>query len=169
MAYPVYPDRASKIGEHRPGEDGAAKATRRAVIRRSFVVETAHRVTAVDVTAEIGAVVRAAALGVGVALIATRHTTCGVRVTNAHLVDELQRTILALIEGGRPFWHDDARFSDCERGNARAHMATAVLGTSVVVPVGAPGLALGADESVVLLEFDGPRRRTIDVTTLGIG
>jgi secondary thiamine-phosphate synthase enzyme len=65
------------------------------------------------------------------------------------------------------FRHDDPRYSDCERGNAHAHLRTALLGRNVALAVNAGELTLGRFQSVIFAEFDGPRPREITVQVLG--
>ena len=64
--------------------------------------------------------------------------------------------------------HDDPRYSDCERGNAHAHLRTALLGRSIAVAINQGELALGRFQSVIFAEFDGPRRREITVQVMGV-
>jgi secondary thiamine-phosphate synthase enzyme len=63
--------------------------------------------------------------------------------------------------------HDDPRYSDCERGNAHAHLRTALLGRSVALAVTGGELTLGRFQSIIFAEFDGPRSREIHVQILG--
>jgi secondary thiamine-phosphate synthase enzyme len=63
--------------------------------------------------------------------------------------------------------HDDPRYSDCERGNAQAHLRVALLGRSVATGVSGGDLVLGRFQSIILAEFDGPRKREINLQVLG--
>lgn len=63
--------------------------------------------------------------------------------------------------------HDDPRYSDCERGNAHAHLRAALLGRSVAVGLSGGELSLGRFQSIVFAELDGPRQRAIDIQVLG--
>ncbi|MFQ5528198.1 MAG: secondary thiamine-phosphate synthase enzyme YjbQ [Thermoanaerobaculia bacterium] len=56
-------------------------------------------------------------------------------------------------------WHD---------GNGFSHLRSALLGTSLVVPIKNGGLALGTWQQIVVLNFDnGPRKRPLVGTILG--
>lgn len=48
-------------------------------------------------------------------------------------------------------------------GNAAAHIKAAILGPSETVPVKQGRLMLGAWQSIMLMEFDGPRDRRVIV------
>jgi secondary thiamine-phosphate synthase enzyme len=63
--------------------------------------------------------------------------------------------------------HDDPRYSDCERGNACAHLRAALLGRSIAVGLNNGELSLGRFQSVIFAELDGPRKREITVQVLG--
>jgi secondary thiamine-phosphate synthase enzyme len=63
--------------------------------------------------------------------------------------------------------HDDSRYSDCERGNACAHLRAALLGRSVALGISGGDLTLGPYQSILFAELDGPRHRGIDIQILG--
>jgi len=48
--------------------------------------------------------------------------------------------------------------------HVRAHVLSALVGPSVAVPVRDGRLGLGQFQRIVLVEFEGPRERTIQVT-----
>ena len=114
----------------------------------------------VDVT---GAVVRATLeldLREGAVLVASPHTTAGVTINEGYdpdvagdLVRRLERLAPREGQGDR---HDE--------GNSDAHLAVALIGTSVLIPVAEGGLRLGRWQRVFLLEWDGPRSRRLLVS-----
>jgi secondary thiamine-phosphate synthase enzyme len=53
-------------------------------------------------------------------------------------------------------------------GNSPAHIKASLLGSSVTVPIAGGELRLGTWQGIYLCEFDGPRRRTVCVTALGV-
>ena len=116
----------------------------------------------VDVTE---AVVRAVLeLGVrdGAVLVASPHTTAGVTINEGYdrdvagdLVRRLERLTPREGQGDR---HDE--------GNSDAHLAVALVGTSVLVPVVDGGVRLGRWQRIFLLEWDGPRARRLLVSSI---
>lgn len=50
-------------------------------------------------------------------------------------------------------------------GNADSHIRAMLVGPSETVPVDAGELQLGTWQSILLVECDGPRTRTVQVTT----
>lgn len=123
-----------------------------------FEVETADGIDVVDVTRSVAAELPAGYDGPCTVFV--RHTTAAVVVTEAEarLLDDL-RTFLgrAVADEG---WDHDAL-----DGNADAHLRAALLGPSVTVPVRGGDPALGRWQSVLLVDCDGPRTRTVDVCT----
>jgi secondary thiamine-phosphate synthase enzyme len=51
-------------------------------------------------------------------------------------------------------------------GNSQAHILSAMLSTSINIPVRANRLALGRWQGVMLVEFDGPRERGVIVSVV---
>ena len=51
-------------------------------------------------------------------------------------------------------------------GNSDAHLAVALVGTSVLLPVTDNGLRLGRWQRIFLLEWDGPRARRLHVSAV---
>lgn len=54
-----------------------------------------------------------------------------------------------------------------EPENAHSHLLSMVLGNSETVPVHGGRLALGTWQSLLLVELDGPRPRTVGVQVVG--
>jgi secondary thiamine-phosphate synthase enzyme len=124
----------------------------------TFTVETTDRVQAVDVTDEVAS--RVSAEATGTATVFVNHTTAGVSINEAEprLLGDIESALESLVpESG---WDHDRL-----DGNADAHLRSMLLGRDVTVPVvdGAP--ELGTWQSVLLVECDGPRSRTVTVVT----
>jgi secondary thiamine-phosphate synthase enzyme len=105
----------------------------------------------------------------GIALVNTLHTTCALFVNEfqSALMDDIMALGERLVPERGGFRHDDPRYSDCERGNAHAHLRTALLGRNITLGVNGGELTLGRFQSVIFAEFDGPRPREITVQVLG--
>jgi secondary thiamine-phosphate synthase enzyme len=135
----------------------------------SSVLSTKSPTEVVDITTLIRGALRQASIAEGVALVNTMHTTCAVFINEyqSALIDDLVGLAERLVPERGGFRHDDPRYSDCERGNAHAHLRTALLGRNVVVAVHNGELQLGRFQSIIFAEFDGPRTREIAVQMLG--
>ena len=51
--------------------------------------------------------------------------------------------------------------------NAHSHIKAAILGPSEIVPVRGGALLLGTWQRIMLMEFDGPRKRSVAVHFVG--
>jgi secondary thiamine-phosphate synthase enzyme len=105
----------------------------------------------------------------GIMLVNTMHTTCALFVNEFQgaLIADLKAMCERLVVERGGYRHDDPRYSDCERGNAHAHLRAALLGRSVAVGVNGGDLTLGRFQSIIFAEFDGPRKREIAVQVIG--
>jgi secondary thiamine-phosphate synthase enzyme len=126
-----------------------------------FDVSTTRREEFVDVTSRVREVVTAHGIREGAVLVSSPHTTAGVTV-NENADPDVVRDLL----------HGLARISPRDggwrhyEGNSDAHLKTAMVGVSVLLPVRDGGLALGRWQAIYFAEFDGPRTRHLDVTML---
>lgn len=123
---------------------------------QEFTVGTGKSQTVLDVTDEIERALPADASGT--ATVFVRHTTAAVTVNEAEsrLLGDLETALAAAVPDSG--WaHDELD------GNADAHIRAMLVGPSVTVPVTDGSLALGTWQSVLLVECDGPRTRTLQV------
>jgi secondary thiamine-phosphate synthase enzyme len=122
----------------------------------TFTVDTDARLAVTDVTDRVAAALPDDVRGT--ATVFVRHTTAGLLVNEAEprLVDDIESFLADAVadEGWR---HDDLD------GNADSHLRAALTNASVVVPVADGELDLGRWQSILFVECDGPRTRTVDV------
>jgi secondary thiamine-phosphate synthase enzyme len=89
-----------------------------------------------------------------------RHTTAGLMIITGEAgVPEDIMDILQSMVPRRAYRHDSAE-------HLAAHFLSGLVGPSVHVPVQSGGLALGEFQRIVLLEFEGPRRREVELRLL---
>jgi secondary thiamine-phosphate synthase enzyme len=125
-------------------------------------VATSRSRELVDVT---DAVVRAVLeLGVheGAVLVSSPHTTAGVTVNEGYDPD-VAGDLVRRLERLAPRGGEGDRHAE---GNSDAHLAVALVGTSVLLPVADDGLRLGRWQRIFLLEWDGPRARRLHVSAV---
>lgn len=112
----------------------------------------------IDITEQVQRSVAAAGIRTGAALIYCPHTTAAITVNEAADPD-VAADILAGLSRLAPHqvgWRH-------AEGNSDAHLKSSLVGASELVPVSEGRLALGTWQGVFLCEFDGPRRRTVNV------
>jgi secondary thiamine-phosphate synthase enzyme len=92
------------------------------------------------------------------------HTTAGL-VINEHADPDVARDLLLALDEvvpeGLGYRHGE--------GNSPAHVKATLVGSSQVIPMQSGRLVLGTWQGIFLAEFDGPRRRQVVVTPLGLG
>lgn len=121
-------------------------------------IETDGRVAVVDVTDRVAGEIPAD-VDRGTCTVFVRHTTAGITVNEAEpgLLEDLEAALERLVPALDGYRHD--RIDD----NADAHLRSILLGSAATVPVKDGRLDLGTWQSLLLVEGDGPRRRTVDV------
>ena len=106
---------------------------------------------------------RSSGLSEGVAVVQTPHTTTAVVVNEreGRLVADILDWAARMAPEGAGYRHDGTD------GNAHAHLRGVMMGSSVAIPVDGGRLTLGTWQSVLFVELDGPRQRTLHVQVLG--
>jgi secondary thiamine-phosphate synthase enzyme len=139
------------------------------VFSTTFTLSTDERTEITDITKLVREALQQFPVQSGIALINTMHTTCALFINEfqAALIDDLRGLIDRLVPERNNYKHDDPRYSDCERGNANAHLRAALLGRNISVAVKDGELALGRFQSIIFAELDGPRKREIAVQVIG--
>jgi secondary thiamine-phosphate synthase enzyme len=125
-------------------------------------VATARPRELVDVTDAVVAAVVELGLRNGAVLVASPHTTAGVTINEGYDPD-VAGDLVRRLERLAPREGQGDRHAE---GNSDAHLAVALVGTSVVIPVLEDGLRLGRWQRIFLLEWDGPRARRLLVSKL---
>ena len=91
-------------------------------------------------------------------VVSALHTSCGIVInehTDGSVAVDLHGVLQELVPEREGYAHDD--------GNAYAHLRSILTGERVVVPVEDGRLILGTWQRILLVEFDGPRTRTVHV------
>jgi len=122
-------------------------------------IETERATQVLDVTGRVDALL--AGTAGGSCLLYLRHTTAALTVmTWEQGVPEDIMDVLQTMTPPLAYRHD-------RPAHVAAHFLSALVGPSVHVPVQDGKLALGEFQRVVLLEFEGPRKRQIELRRLG--
>jgi secondary thiamine-phosphate synthase enzyme len=129
----------------------------------SFSVETQQRQQALDVTEAVREVVRRAGVDEGLCHVMVLHSTAALVVNETddpNIGSDLIGALARAVPEHAGWLHD--RIDD----NAHAHIKASVLGPSELVGVRGGELVLGTWQRLILLEFDGPRKREVSVQIL---
>ena len=126
-----------------------------------FVIRTSRAIERRDITKDVVRVAAGLGAAAGALLVSVPHTTAAVTVGEAwdpDVTGDLERALAA--------WVPDVRFDHGE-GNSAAHFLSEAIGVSCLVPCDQGKPALGRWQGIFLIELDGPRERTVRVTSLG--
>lgn len=124
----------------------------------TITVETEDRLQVVDVTDSVRDAVPDDATGTCTVFV--QHTTAAVTVNEGEprLASDLEGALSDLVPD-TGWCHDEID------DNADSHVRSLLVGPSETIPVEDGALALGTWQSVLLVECDGPRTRTVCVQT----
>ncbi|NCC94266.1 MAG: YjbQ family protein [Opitutae bacterium] len=122
-------------------------------------ITTSRRTEWVPVTRAIQRALEGVPAWDGLVHVHSPHTTAGVTVNeqaDPDVAADMEKAFAKLIPWNAGYAHAE--------GNSAAHIQTALVGTSVLVPVKAGRLAMGTWQGIFLCEFDGPRTRELWLT-----
>ncbi len=131
-------------------------------------IETSSTFEIHDLTAQVRELVVASGVREGQVMVSSLHTTTAITVNEnePRLFEDLRQTLDRLIPPGLPYLHDDIAARGCpadEPLNAHAHIAAMMLGHAQTVPITDGDLVLGQWQSVLFIELDGARSRSLVV------
>lgn len=124
-------------------------------------VRTSSRTEMREITREVAEAVARSGAARGLCAISVPHTTAGITVNenaDASVREDIEGALERLVPWSGPYSH--------EEGNSAAHIRSALVGHSVVLPVEDGRLVLGTWQGIFLCEFDGPRSRKVHVQVI---
>ncbi|MCS6998505.1 MAG: secondary thiamine-phosphate synthase enzyme YjbQ [Aquificaceae bacterium] len=124
-------------------------------------VRTTKHTSFVNITSQVREAVRSSGVRSGMCLVYVPHTTACVFV-NEGADPDVVKDIAYSLEKLIP-WKDSYAHGE---GNSAAHIRSALVGNSRVIPVEDGELVLGTWEAIFLAEFDGPRERKVIVKVI---
>ena len=130
---------------------------------RRISLQTERRTQLLEITREVEAALDALDGGAA-ALVFVPHTTAGVTINeraDRAVARDFERALERIVG-------DEWGWEHVEAGeeNAPSHIRAALMGPQVLVPLEDGRLALGTWQGIFFCELDGPRNRTVYVTTL---
>ena len=131
--------------------------------REEFFVETNSHEEAINITEKIQEIVSRSGEKNGLCNIYVPHATAGLIINE----DADPNVMIDLFNALRKSIPDHAGWlHDRIDNNAAAHIKSSITSCSVDIPIIDGKLGLGTWQGVMLLEFDGPRRRRVIVTII---
>ncbi|MEX0616816.1 MAG: secondary thiamine-phosphate synthase enzyme YjbQ [Candidatus Woykebacteria bacterium] len=129
-------------------------------MQKTFLVETKRAKEVIDITSQVESSIDN--VEEGLCLVFNLHTTCSVML--GEFEPGLDQDFINMFEQLKPkgpFKHAH------EPDHAPSHLFSSMVGEQVLVPVKSGQMVLGTWQSIMLVEFDGPRSRKIVVQTIG--
>ena len=124
-----------------------------------FIVRTTKKQEMVDITKRVTDLVNQSPVSDGICLVYVPHATAALAINenaDPNICEDILEALAHMIPDGR--WRHD-RIDN----NAAAHIKATILGPSQTVPIRGNRLRLGTWQSLMLVELDGPRERTVIV------
>lgn len=160
------------------------------------VLTPAQEVSLHDITPQIDALVRTHGIVAGTANLISRHTTTALTINEyeTRLLDDVRDFLFRAAPPDGTYKHNDLHlrpasdddyaridrnwisqgkgtleeFMAQEPINAHSHLCAMLMGASETVPIADGQLCIGQWQSIILVECDGPRERTVGVQLVGI-
>ncbi|MCX9025203.1 MAG: secondary thiamine-phosphate synthase enzyme YjbQ [Candidatus Methanoperedens sp.] len=125
-------------------------------------IQTTTRTELIDITDQVRAIVKESSTKDGICFISTRHTTSAILITENErgLRGDILEMLETLIPQNKSYAHN--RIDN----NADSHLRAALLGNSATLPIEDGHLVLGTWQSILFVELDGPRNRSVNVKIL---
>ena len=127
-------------------------------------IRTERKTQLVDITDQVQGALEGTN-GAGAALVYVPHTTAGVTINEGAdplVARDLEAALQKIVDDGWPWQHVE----DPDGPNAPSHVRGSLIGPQVLVPIDGGKLGLGRWQGIFFCEFDGPRERSVFVTTL---
>jgi secondary thiamine-phosphate synthase enzyme len=117
--------------------------------------------------------IAAAGITNGHVLVFSRHTTTAIAINEyeERLLEDIKVYLSKLAPESDRYLHNDLHLRDVppdEPINAHSHLMAMTMNNSEIVPIIDGKLGLGTYQSVLLLELDGPRQRTVLLQICGV-
>lgn len=124
-------------------------------------IETPPGDALVDITAAVKAKVAESGTGSGICVLIVPHSTAGI-ILNSNLDEATPVDIVAELKRLVPTRIDFAHQYDTP-ADAAAHIKATLVGNSISLAIDEGELLVGWSQSILFYEFDGPRRRQVQV------
>ena len=128
---------------------------------KELIVETPAGDSLVDITAQVKELVAESGVQAGICALIVPHTTAAITLnsgldpaTPADIVADLKRLVPTRVD----FIHQYDTPAD-----AAAHIKATLVGNSITLAIDEGELLVGWSQFILFYEFDGPRKRTVQV------
>jgi len=134
-----------------------------------LTVSSSKSMEIVDVTEQVDRVLAESRIRNGVLNLWVPHTTAAIMV-NEHepnLWEDILTILGQLVPPSVNYLHDAKYARSTKEQNARAHILNCLVKPSISLPIEEGRVLLGTWQSILFLEMDGPRTRSIHAKIMG--
>ena len=124
-------------------------------------IESHRPIEMIEVTDRVQQAVAESGIIDGIAHLFTPHTTAAITI-NENADPDVVHDMLTILDRLVPF-ENGYRHAE---GNSAAHVKSSMFGCSETIQVENSRLALGTWQGIYFCEFDGPRRRQLQIRTI---
>ena len=129
---------------------------------KTLQVTSSRQVEMIDISTEVCRVIRETGVTDGLAVIFTPHTTAAITI-NENADPDVCRDLVMEINKVVPM-QDGYHHLE---GNSAAHLKSSLFGASETLIINAGEIVLGTWQGIYFCEFDGPRRRKVNIQVVG--
>ncbi|MGB7442382.1 MAG: secondary thiamine-phosphate synthase enzyme YjbQ [Coleofasciculaceae cyanobacterium] len=136
------------------------------IINQIIELETEPEISIYNLTPQIVKLLEETQIKNGQVLVFSRHTTTALAINEyeERLLEDIKVYLRKLAPASDKYLHNDLHLRDVppdEPINAHSHLMAITLSNSEVIPIVEGKLALGTWQSILFLDLDGPRNRTV--------
>ena len=127
-------------------------------MKKTLRVDSLERVELIDITNLVAGAIASLGVRDGVCMVYVPHTTAAVTINESYDPDvcrDMTTSLNALVPRDNGYRHAE--------GNSDAHIKASLIGASEMVPIEDGKPALGRWQGIFFCEFDGPRKRKVEV------
>ena len=135
----------------------------------TFSLETSKRLEIMNVTDKVNDIARNSGIECGLVNVWISHTTAAIMVNedDSSLWEDILSTLSRLIPVESNYRYNLRYRGFSGEQNAHAHILNCLIKPDTTVPLKDGEMMLGTWQSILFAEFDGPRKRHVNVQVVG--
>lgn len=144
------------------------------IIEQNLFFQTQQGPQFIDITEEVGKILKKSRVRKGIVLIYSKHTTAAIRVNENEplLIADMEKFLKKLASPSYHYEHNDFRkrtvnMCSGECANGHSHCQHLLLGTSETIPVIDGKMVFGPWQRIFLIELDHARKREVVIMVMG--
>lgn len=125
---------------------------------KEFKISTSKKQELIDITEEVRQIIKNSGVEKGLCLVYVPHATAGILVNenyDSSVCNDIINKLEEIAPSTNRYEHD--KIDD----NAHAHIKASLIGPSETLIIEEGKLILGTWQGIALIEFDGPKTRTV--------